>query len=120
MRHQQLERHSLEWLFPVRGRWLTYLLVGLPVGGLMLILPWPNLLLAPAGALLAVGWWWLWRGLVDPTRAPRFKSIDVGTGVLVVSESGGPVPEGLRSELTLWQEAGMEALYRLSRERNSP
>ena len=92
-------------LFPLRGRWLGYLLLALPWTALVPFLRWPECLFVPLAGLLTVGWWRLREELDDP-RGPKIKSIDVGTGILLLSETAGPVPEDLRFELELWQRAG--------------
>ena len=51
--------------------------------------------------------------LLRPADAPRSKSIDVGTGILILRETGGPLPQDLRDELDLWQRAGGAGLSRI-------
>jgi mRNA-degrading endonuclease toxin of MazEF toxin-antitoxin module len=90
-----------DWLMPVRGRWRELLLIGGPAVLFALALPWPaNVALAVAVAASAA--WWRLRLHVLTRPAPRAKSIDVGTGIRLIPETGGRLPDDLRFELAVW------------------
>src|SRR5213075_2662346 len=95
-----------------RGRWLLYLAGGLPVIGMALLAAPPIGTMLAVGALLAAGWCGYRSRLLRSVRARRFKSIDTGSGILIVGESGGPISPALSRELELWQRAGLETLSR--------
>jgi len=73
----------------------------------------PPMLALPPLMGVAAGWCRCYRAFIEPSFRREMKSIDVGAGIMLVEETGGPLPEDLRSELELWQQAGLKTLARL-------
>jgi mRNA-degrading endonuclease toxin of MazEF toxin-antitoxin module len=94
-----------DWLFPLRGRWRECLVIGLPAVVLAVILPWPASVLIAACVAGSAGWWRLRRAVLT-APAPRSKSVATVSGILLIPETGGPLPDDLRFELDVW-EAGV-------------
>jgi hypothetical protein len=107
---EALGPRRVEWLFPLKGRWLRYLAAALPVGVLALIAPWPVGATAVGASLLAAGWCRWRRSVLCGVEEYRYKSVDTGAGVLIIAETGGLPSSRLRAELELWQQAGLESL----------
>lgn len=96
---------------PPRLRWRWHIVVCLiPFALGVGMLPFP----ANVGMTFCLGatvlWWRARRNLLDGTARLRTKSIDVGTGIRVITERPGPVPEGLRDEIEIWQRAAGRTL----------
>lgn len=98
------------WLPQLRGRLRAYALVGLPFMLGVLMLPFPESIGMACCFGMSVAWWHTRRELLASLEQTRIKAVDVGSGVRMIAESGGPVPEALREELELWQRAGATAL----------